>query len=323
MDRETIEQYAKDFLQHLLIERHVSPHTHRAYKTDLKQFFLFWKKLPHQELLSVKRIIERYLVALFYKKIDNKTVARKFSCFSSFEKFLKTKSIFLHLELQRPRTTKKLPFYVSIDEIFFLLDEVKMEALPSSFPYRDRAILEFLYATGVRCSELAQIKIEAIDMSQRSIRIMGKGKKERIVLFGAKAAESLERYFAHERKVVEHSQEPLFFNQHGKALGCATIRKIIIMFRQFLGAHRPITPHKIRNSFATHLLQKGMDLRMIQELLGHESLATTEHYTHVSLEHLKHLCKTVHPLHTIAPVKEKEKKQASSEEQKNDSISND
>jgi site-specific recombinase XerD len=299
MTSEQMKLYAQEFLQHLVVEKNVSEHTSRAYKADLKQFFTFWQQLPNSHLLSIKQIVERYLVSLFYKKIDNKTVARKFSCFSSFEKYLKTKSIFLHLELHRPRITKKLPIYLTIQEVTSLLDGVQNSQLPTSFPYRDRALFELLYATGVRCGEVAQITIADLDMVNKTIKIFGKGKKERIVLFGCKAAQSLELYLQHERQPIAAGVEKLFLNTKNSPLSTGDIRRIIIMFRQFLTISRPITPHKIRHSYATHLLQRGMDLRMVQELLGHQTLASTEIYTHISLEQLKIMCNTIHPLHTL------------------------
>lgn len=295
----TIEQmckYAEEFLHYLRIERNMSSHTHRAYKSDLNQFFLFWKKVDNNSSLPIRKVIERYLISLFYKKIDNKTIARTFSCFSSFEKFLKQQSIFLDLDLKRPKITKKLPIYLSIDEISLLLDTVQNDQLKTKFPYRDRAIFELLYATGIRCCEITQLKIEHMITDQKSIRIFGKGKKERIVLYGSKAEKSIQLYLAHERKTVLSDTEHLFLNSAGNPLDTGHIRKIIIMFRAFLPLQRPLTPHKIRHSFATHLLQQGMDLRMIQELLGHTKLSSTEIYTHVSIDQLKKICATIHPL---------------------------
>jgi len=277
----TLEQmlaYAEEFLNHLRAERNVSAHTYRAYKTDLKQFLLFWKRIDNNNLFTVRRIIERYLVSLFYKKIDNKTIARKFSCFSSFEKFLKQKSITLNLHLKRPKITRKLPIYLTLDEIFLLLDTIQNDQLPTKFPYRDRAIFELLYATGIRCSELAHVTAADILHSQKSIRIFGKGKKERMVLYGSKAAKSMELYLMHERRPIIFQNEHFFLSNSGKPVDDTHIRNIIIMFRRFLPIQRPLTPHKLRHSFATHLLQKGMDLRMIQELLGHKTLASTEIY---------------------------------------------
>lgn len=288
--------YAEEFLDYLRIKQNVSSHTYRAYKTDVKQFFLFWGKMHNKNNLTIRKVIERYLVSLFYKKIDNKTIARKFSCFSSFEKFLKQKSIILHLDLKRPKITRKLPIYLTIDEISLLLDTINNNQLPTKFPYRDRAIFELLYATGIRCSELTQITIADITESQKSIRIFGKGKKERMVLYGSKAEKSMQQYLTNERKAVFSDKEHFFLTKTGKSLHTGQIRKIISMFKKLLPLQRPLTPHKIRHSFATHLLQKGMDLRMIQELLGHKTLASTEIYTHVSVEQLKKICATIHPL---------------------------
>ena len=124
---------------------------------------------------------------LFHKKIDKSTIARKFSCFKSFEKFLKTQGILLKLKLQRPRLDKKLPIYLSVDEVFYLLDTITDDQLPTKKPARDKAIFELLYATGIRCSELVAIKFKDLDIENKTIRITGKGKKERIVLFGQKA----------------------------------------------------------------------------------------------------------------------------------------
>ncbi|CAN5142336.1 tyrosine recombinase XerC [soil metagenome] len=288
----------KDFITYLKVEKNLSDHTIRAYESDLKQFFLFWQNLPesNKKQLSTRQIIERYLVNLFHKKIDKSTIARKFSCFKSFEKFLKSCGIELKLKLQRPRLDKKLPIYLSVDEVFFLLDTIPHEQLPTKKPGRDKAIFELLYATGMRCSELVSISFKDLDMQNKTIRILGKGKKERIVLFGQKAHDQLNYYFAHERPKQSAHDEKIFLNNRDEALTTRTVQRIFEMFRSFLKFERPITPHKIRHSFATHLLNQGVDLRTVQELLGHKSLSSTEKYTHVSLEDLAKLCDTIHPM---------------------------
>ncbi len=289
------------FCTHLEVERNVSKHTIRAYKSDLNQFAFFWEGLTEQEkkVLTVKQIIERYLVSLFYKKIDKSSIARKFSCFKSFEKYLQTQEITLKLNLKRPRLDKKLPVYLSIEEMFFLLDTVKNQQLPTRFPYRDKAILELLYATGIRCSELVNIHFHDLDLTDRIIRIKGKGRKERLVLFGSKATEKLELYFKHERPHIKTHDEHIFLNYRYEPLSCRSIQRIIQMFRQFLKIDRPITPHKIRHSFATHMLNQGVDLRIVQELLGHETLASTEKYTHISLDKLAKMCESIHPINAM------------------------
>lgn len=290
-----------EFLAYIKVERNLAHNTQRAYAGDLNQFVEFWKGLDQQEsrLLSLRQVIERFLVNLFYKKIDKSSIARKFSCFTSFEKFLRAEGIELALQLSRPRLDKKLPIYLSLDEITHLLDEVKSEDLPTKRPYRDKAIFELLYATGVRCSELVGIKIGDIDFTNKTILIFGKGRSERIVLFGAKAKKQVLTYLKKERPPVTSQQEALFLNYRSEPLTSRSVQRVVEMFRSFLKIGRNITPHKIRHSFATHMLNRGVDLRIVQELLGHKTLSSTEKYTHVSLEELSKTCEKTHPLNKI------------------------
>ena len=290
-----------EFLTYLQVERNLSMHTLRAYEGDLRQFISFWNNSVQQDIkyLSLRQIIERYLVSLFYKKIDKSSIARKFSCFKSFEKFLLTHGIKLNLDLKRPRLDKKLPIYLSIDEITHLLDTVPHDELPTRYPLRDKTIFELLYATGIRCSELVAIRLRDIDLNEKTIRIKGKGNKERIVLFGAQAKEKITHYMHRERPHPNTTDEYLFLNYRQTQLTTRSIQRIIQMFRPFLKVKRHITPHKLRHSFATHMLNQGVDLRVVQELLGHKTLASTEKYTHVSLQDLTDLCNKIHPINTI------------------------
>jgi len=301
MKKEEFEQHKEAFLLHLQAERNFSEHTLRAYFLDLNQFITFWSGLSDYDAqnLGSRQIIERYLVALFYKKISKSSIARKFSCFTSFERFLETRGIELNLNLKRPRIDKKLPVYFSVDELFYLLDSIKNEALPTKYPVRDKTIFELLYATGVRFSELVNMCVQDVNMQERTIRILGKGKKERIVLFGDKAREKIKEYYAKERPEVQSQEEPLFLNYRYEKLTTRSVQRIIKMFRTFLPIERHLTPHKLRHSFATHLLNEGADLRAVQELLGHKTLATTEKYTHVSLEKISQLCECVHPINKM------------------------
>lgn len=302
MNLKEFEEKKKEFLIYLEVEKNLTTNTLRSYQIDLQQFIQFWHDLKDNEknTLTLRQILERYLVTLFYKKITKSSIARKFSCFRSFEKFLLSQGIVLNFKLKRPRIDKKLPIYLSVDEIFYLLDTVENVALPTKKPIRDKAIFELLYATGIRCSELTNIKMKDLDLENKTIRIWGKGRKERIVLFGSKAQQKIKDYLEKERRPIPRTmQEPLFINQQGTPLTSRSIQRIIQMFRAFLKLDRTITPHKLRHSFATHLLNQGADLRMVQELLGHKSLSSTEKYTHVSLEELAHLCDTIHPINTI------------------------
>lgn len=294
-------QKKDDFLTYLEVEKNLSHNTRRAYSGDLHQFIEFWQHLDEKEIqvLSLRQVIERYLASLFYTKIDKSSIARKFSCFTSFEKFLRTQGIKLSLKLSRPRVDKKQPMSLSIDEIVHLLDTVQDTELDTQHPLRDKALFELLYATGIRCSEVVSIKLNALDLTNKTIRILGKGNKERIVLFGEKAKEKILAYCATERPPIESADEYLFLNNRNQQLTPRTIQRIIEMFRKFLKIERPLTPHKLRNSFATHLLNKGVDLRVVQELLGVQTVASTEKYTHISTTSLSQMCDTIHPIKTF------------------------
>jgi integrase/recombinase XerC len=301
MERTVFIEKKDEFLQQLSIERNLSAHTIRAYTSDLNQFIAFWETVHPSEHnnLSIRQIIERYLMLLFYKKLHKSSIARKFSCFRSFELFLSKQGILLHLKLKRPHVEKKLPVYLTINEMFDLLDNIADDALPTQFPVRDKTILELLYATGIRCSELVHIRVCDLDVSQKTIRILGKGRRERLALFGEQALKMLTLYINTERKRIESPEEALFLNYKGEQLSSRSVQRIIHMFRAFLKIDRPITPHKIRHTFATHLLHEGTDLRTVQELLGHKSLSSTERYTHVTLHDLKKVCNTLHPIQGI------------------------
>ncbi|KKP35581.1 MAG: Tyrosine recombinase XerC [candidate division TM6 bacterium GW2011_GWF2_32_72] len=294
----------KEFLVHIEVEKNLSNNTLKSYNSDLECFYEFWEKINISNKVDhpIKLAIERFLVTLYHKKTQKSSIARKLSCFKSFEKFLKIQGITLSLQLSRPKIDKKLPVFLSIDEIFYLLDKINADDLPTKLPVRDNAILELLYATGIRCSELVSIKIKDIDLEQKTIRIWGKGSKERIVLFGEKAKEKIQKYILKERNPIVSKDEYLFVGYHETTLTARTVQRIIEMFRKFLKIEKQITPHKIRHSFATHLLNQGVDLRMVQELLGHKSLASTEKYTHVSMEQLSEICNKIHPINKMKKV---------------------
>jgi integrase/recombinase XerC len=304
MNLEVFKDKIKDFIAFLEIEKNSSRHTLRAYQSDLHQVEEFWQqaqakepKIPH----SFDRMMRRYALSLFYKKISKRSLARKLSCLRSFQHFLKTQGFKLTLNIKAPRLDKKLPITLSIDEVFYLLDSIPNDTLPTKLPLRDKAIFELLYATGVRCSELVSILLQRISFEERSINVMGKGQKERLVLFGSKAEESIYRYLQEERpKLVKSDDEThLFLNNGGGPLTSRSVQRIVEMFRKFLKVDRKISPHKIRHSFATHLLNQGVDLRIIQELLGHKTIATTEIYTHVSNKQLAKMCNEKHPLNSL------------------------
>ncbi len=299
MTLKDFEEKIAEFITFNEIEKNLSENTLRAYLNDLTQLLYFWQRIIKEQSAEIpfKQIIERLLISLYHKKMSKNSIARKLSTFQSFEKFLLKQHIALNLHLVRPRLEKKLPIYLTVDEIFHLLDAVKETDLPTKKPLRDKAIFELLYATGVRCSELINIKINDIDFNNKIIRIKGKGNKERLVLFGSKAHVSITKYIEKERVSITDTHNYLFVNTANEPLTSRSIQRIINMFGRCLKTERSISPHKLRHSFATHLLNQGVDLRAIQELLGHKTLGSTEKYIHVSAQELITLCDQAHPSH--------------------------
>ena len=290
-----------EFITYLEIEKNLSAHTLRAYHSDLTQLLNFWEQTNTEKKLTLKlkQALELFLVQLYQQKADKTTINRKISCFKSFEKYLNNYDIKLNINLARPKISKKLPIYLTPHEIQGLLDQVAPVAQQSATPYRDLAVMELLYATGLRCSELVSIRLSAIDLAQKTIRVIGKGNKERIVLFGQPAQASLERYLKQERPRTYRRDAYLFINPQLKPLAPRTVQRIVARFRNLLKIQRPITPHKLRHSFATHMLNAGADLRVVQELLGHQSLGSTEKYTHVTTQELSEMCQELHPFNKM------------------------
>jgi site-specific recombinase XerD len=295
--------YVEQFLRHLKLVRDLSPHTQRAYRGDLRQLLEFWESYDkkHRKVVNLRDIIDAYFIMLYNRTCDKSSIARKISCLRSLIRFLKTElDVTVHVRLARPRIDKKLPSYLSIDEISYLLDKVTHEQMQSPFPFRDKAILELLYATGIRCAELVAIRMLHVNFPEKSILIRGKGRRERIVLFGSPCYERLQSYLKHERPMSKQGTDYLFVNYKQQPLTTRSVQRICASFQPFLGSGRIITPHKLRHSFATHLLKQGADLCTVQRLLGHASLTSTERYTHVSLEQLTKLCNERHPLAVVS-----------------------
>lgn len=293
-----------EFFSYLEIEKNVSKNTLRAYKADFEQLIQFWSRIESEEKTvehSLDTIIQRYTVALFYKKLSKTSLARKVSSLRSFATYLAQRGISVKLTVKSPKIDKKLPVTLSVDEIFYLLDSLDLKELPTRFPLRDKAIFELMYATGIRCSELVAITLDAINMHDQTIRIKGKGRRERIALFGSKACTALQKYLDEERpNLIKNKQEKaLFINCQGTAITTRSVQRVFEMFRQFLQIGRKLTPHKVRHSFATHLLNQGVSLRVIQELLGHKTISSTEIYTHVSNQQLTNMCNEKHPLNML------------------------
>ncbi len=283
-----------DFLRH---EKNASVHTIAGYRRDLLQLAAYLEERK-KGLKQIDNIVLRgFLARLHEKKNRKSTIARKLAATRSFLQFcLKKKWIEDNPArvVATPKQEKHVPSFLSEEEVAGFLD------LPDSrqpLDLRDRCVLELLYATGIRVSELVGINLEDMSFEERLIRIRGKGKKERIVPFGKKARDSLSLYIRarHQLNRGEIDENALFLNYRGERLTARSVERIVDRYIRIAALRRKISPHSLRHSFASHLLSRGADLRVIQELLGHESLATTQKYTHLDLKRLLEVYKKSHP----------------------------
>ena len=285
-----------DFLRYLKVEKDASRHTLRSYRTDLQQFSAYLAGLApsHRESVATPdlravqaREIRGWLATLHRRGLDATSVSRKLAAVRSWMRFLARRGRLQRnpaRDVRGPRLARKLVSFLPVDESTALLDDADMSV-------RDRAVLELLYATGLRVSELAGLDLDDVDAAARTVRALGKGKKERIVPFGAKAARALEAYLA------ERGQAPgaLLVGARGRRLGVRTIYELVRRRARASGISRRVSPHTLRHTFATHLLDAGADLRLIQDLLGHSRLSTTQRYTHVGSAHLMKIYDQAHP----------------------------
>jgi integrase/recombinase XerC len=284
-------EYVDKFIRYLEIEKAVSSHTLRAYRKDLEIFFDYSKTEPE----GIDMIDVRGFVAEQIKEGMNKTsVSRRLSCIRSFFKFLYKEGYIKSNPakfVSNPKVPKLLPRFLSVDEVFSLVEK------PEGFgfiPVRNKAILELLYSSGLRVSELSGLNIEDLNIKESLIKIRGKGKKERIVPVGSKAIDALKSYII-ERMLLKSKDKALFLNRVRTRLTDRGVRRIVVKYARELAMYGQISPHTMRHTFASHLLQGGADLRAIQELLGHSSLSTTQKYTHLDITHLMDIYDKAHP----------------------------
>lgn len=287
------------FLEQLRVVRKVSEHTVRAYARDLSDFAAFLEAEGVTEWQQVTVLtLRQYLNWLFAQGYERRSIARKLSSVRSFFRFLARMgyiSVNPALDLKQPRLPQKLPTVLEVSEVERLLSSPDTST-PRGL--RDRAILELLYATGLRVSEVASLRISDIDFAEKLVRVKGKGGKERIALLHDEALNWLERYLTESRPLFlqrgKQVTDIVFVSQKGTPLTVRQIHRIVDGYaKKVLG--RRISPHALRHSFATHLLEGGADLRVIQELLGHSSLAATQIYTRLSRTHLKRVYEKAHP----------------------------
>jgi integrase/recombinase XerC len=293
------------FLGYLQAEKGYSNHTVRNYDSDLRQFirFVARKKGPQVNISDINlidyKLIRSYLGELFDTS-RRATIARKLSALKSFFRFLELRgscAINPASEIATPKQQKHIPTYLPIDDMFALLEKPDRE---KETGLRDVSILELLYSSGLRVSELVNLNLEHLDLKARLVRVSGKGGKERILPVGRKAIAALGEYLegtARQRKKAGYprDQGPLFLNYRGGRLSARSVHRSVKRYALECGITTEISPHSIRHTFATHLLDGGADLRSIQELLGHVNLSTTQKYTHVSIDRLMEVYDKSHP----------------------------
>jgi integrase/recombinase XerC len=286
-----MKEYIDKFIRYLEIERAVSSHTLRAYRKDIEKFFEYVKTEPDRvDMIDVRGFIAEQIKS----GLNKTTVNRRLASIRSFFKFLHREG---YVSSNPPKLVsnlkvpKLLPRFLSIDDVFSLVERPQGIGF---IPSRDRAVLELLYSSGLRVSELSGLNFDDINIKETLVKIRGKGRKERIVPIGSKAIDAIKSYII-ERMLLKSKDRALFLNRIGTRLTDRGVRRIVVKYARDSVISGQIGPHTLRHTFASHLLQDGADLRVIQELLGHSSLSTTQKYTHLDVAHLMDIYDKAHP----------------------------
>jgi integrase/recombinase XerC len=308
------EGFIQQFIRYLSEEQNASPHTCRNYSKDLEQFESFLKSSgialsPQGEMAveKVDRLILRKYLSFLHRKNRKSSIARKLSTLRSFFKYLVREQVISTnpaKAISSPKIDKLLPTALSVDEAFRLMESPMRVEKKREMEKRDRALLELLYSSGIRVSELVGLDVCRLDLDLGIVKVMGKGRKERIVPVGAKAIEALTVYL--ELRGSGHEESPLFVNMRGGRLTARSVARVVKKHARNSAIFRRISPHSLRHTFATHLLDAGADLREIQEMLGHVSLSTTQRYTHLTVGRLMEVYDKAHPRSFKNMKKEKE-----------------
>lgn len=294
------DQHLERFMSYLRVERGASPETMRAYASDLSQLGAFVEERHDVERLELMEIGEIDIRSWMHDRVTQEenmasTLARKICAVRSFWKYLARKEVTTYNPTEHipiPKYSIPLTNFMSVDDMMFLLDSFAPENV---LGLRDMAMWEVMYGAGVRVSELVGLDRNDVDLEDGWLRALGKGDKERIVPIGGKAIGALKRYLARRHELVDGDTEAIFLNNRGGRLSTRSVRRLLKNYLIEAGLDPEISPHGLRHSFATHLLDSGADLRGIQELLGHKNLSTTQRYTHVSLQRVMQVYDQAHP----------------------------
>lgn len=284
-----MDRYIDKFVSYLDVEKNYSQHTILNYRADLVEFAKFVGKVRLEEIDYL--LLRRHLAQLRTHQYRSRTLARKLSSLRSFFRFLHRESLIKRnpaVLLMSPKMEKRLPNFMTEEEVVKFIESPSLQQ-PSG--RRDRAILETLYGAGIRVGELVGLDVQSLDLIGNVLKVAGKGKKERLVPMGDKAAQALKDYLDHREK----ESKAVFLNKYGTRLSDRSIRNIVNKYIHAASLVHHVSPHVLRHTFATHLLNRGADLRSVQELLGHVNLSTTQIYTHVTTERLKKVYDQAHP----------------------------
>jgi integrase/recombinase XerD len=297
---EFMEDRLKDFMHFLIVEKGLAKNTIVSYERDIKSYLKYLKNI---EAISDLNHVQRTHIVHFLKYLkdqgkSSKTIARHIASVRAFHQFLlREKAVdqdpTVHIE--SPQLERKLPKVLSLEEVETLLNAPRED---NHYGLRDKAMLELLYATGIRVSELIGLNVGDVHLTMGFVRCIGKGNKERIIPLGRTAAHAIENYLNNGRAkfmTKKSAEEALFLNHHGKRLTRQGFWKILKRLTKEAGIEKELTPHTLRHSFATHLLENGADLRAVQEMLGHADISTTQIYTHVTKTRLKDVYSQFHP----------------------------
>jgi integrase/recombinase XerC len=298
------EKLLNSFKVYLKFMKNYSKNTIDSYIRDLHQFIDFLhNKDIHLAKASYEEISQYIHMLVIKKNLEKTSINRKISAVKHFYQYLNKEKIIQSnpaLNIQHQKQDKKIPNYLNIDEVYSLLEFSDNNCKNIEKNYRDNAILELIYSSGLRVSEVVGLNLENIDFSQNIIKVLGKGNKERFVIFNDKAKKKLKNYLKIRKNVLKEKNNrelvtPVFTNLKGKRITSRSIQMMVKERAIKANITKKVTPHVLRHSFASHLLNQGMDIRMIQELLGHSSLSTTQIYTHISIDKIIEVYDKSHP----------------------------
>jgi len=287
--------YTQQFKDYLVYEKQYSSHTLDSYETDLKQFQTWLKKNQCDDIIDADNLhIRNWVAGLHRQGIGSKTLQRKLSSLRSFYNFLIRKRLLKNnpaVDIRAPKAAKKLPDTLDTDSLSQLLN------IPanSDLAIRDRAIMELFYSSGLRLSELVNLNLDSIDLKEKSLRAIGKGNKERLLPIGSKAIEAIQLWLDKRNTMANKDESALFVSKRGMRISTRSIQQRLTYWRKKQGLEQHIHPHKLRHSFASHILESSGDLRAVQELLGHADISTTQIYTHLDFQHLANVYDKAHP----------------------------